>query len=73
MSDSGDVPGLREIFDRSAERYQQARPDYPMAIYDELIELTGITTDSHLLEIGCATGKATLPWRDSVSGSALSS
>ena len=61
MSDSGDVPGLREIFDRSAERYQQARPDYPMAIYDELIELTGITTDSHLLEIGCATGKATLP------------
>ena len=32
-----------------------------MAIYDELIKLTGITTDSHLLEIGCATGKATLP------------
>lgn len=52
---------LREIFDSSAQRYQRARPEYPMALYDELIALTGVTPDSHLLEIGCATGKGTLP------------
>jgi len=52
---------LRRIFDQSAGRYQAARPEYPAALYDHLIALTGITTDSSLLEIGCATGKATLP------------
>jgi len=52
---------LRQIFDLAAGRYQAARPEYPSALYERLIELTGVTTESRLLEVGCATGKATLP------------
>jgi SAM-dependent methyltransferase len=53
---------LRLTFDTVAADYQQARPEYPDALYDTLIELTGIDpeTDS-LCEVGCASGKATLP------------
>ncbi|HSS08431.1 MAG TPA: class I SAM-dependent methyltransferase, partial [Acidimicrobiales bacterium] len=52
---------LRRTFDRAAELYQQARPDYPTELFDELIDLAGLRKGDHLLEIGCATGKATLP------------
>jgi SAM-dependent methyltransferase len=52
---------LRATFDSAAELYQQARPDYPATLYDELIRLAGLRPPGRLLEIGCATGKATLP------------
>ncbi len=52
---------LRSTFDASAELYDSARPDYPPALFDAMIEATGIQTGDHLLEIGCATGKATEP------------
>ena len=61
MKDGAASLRLREIFDSSAQRYQRARPEYPIALYDELIALTGVTEECHLLEIGCATGKGTLP------------
>lgn len=52
---------LRTTFDSAASLYHQARPDYPDELYDELIQLTGITRDDEILEIGTGTGKATLP------------
>ncbi|MEX2235928.1 MAG: class I SAM-dependent methyltransferase [Dehalococcoidia bacterium] len=52
---------LRTTFNAAAELYQEARPEYPEALYDELLRLTGLTAGSRLLEVGCATGKATLP------------
>jgi len=52
---------LAATFDSVAEDYQQARPDYPAELFDELERLAGLTADSRLLEVGCATGKATLP------------
>ncbi len=52
---------LRTRFDASAELYDLARPDYPAAIFDAMIEATGIRPGDHLLEIGCASGKATEP------------
>lgn len=51
----------RATFNAAAALYQAARPDYPQALYDKLVEVTGIQTGDHLLEIGCATGKATIP------------
>jgi SAM-dependent methyltransferase len=48
-------------FDSVARRYHQARPDYPDALYDQLVELAGLTQGAELLEVGCGTGKATLP------------
>ena len=52
---------LRETFDRAAEIYHRVRPDYPEALFDDLIVLTRLAPGDRLLEVGCATGKATLP------------
>ena len=51
---------LRESFDRAAILYQQVRPDYPEALFDHLIKVTNLEAGAHLLEVGCATGKATM-------------
>jgi SAM-dependent methyltransferase len=52
---------LRTSFDSAADLYQRARPEYPEALYDALIETAGLRAGDHLLEVGCATGKATRP------------
>ena len=38
-----------------------SRPEYPEALFDDLVALAGLTPGDHLLEVGCATGKATRP------------
>jgi len=58
---SADRERLRVTFDSAAALYQQARPEYPAALYDELVRAAGIGAGSTALEVGCATGKATLP------------
>jgi SAM-dependent methyltransferase len=52
---------LRQTFDQAAELYQRARPEYPDELFDHLIAVTGLAPGGRLLEVGCATGKATLP------------
>jgi SAM-dependent methyltransferase len=52
---------LRATFDGAAELYQQARPDYPTELYEELVRLAGLRPGDRVLEVGCATGKATAP------------
>lgn len=52
---------LRTTFDSAADLYQRARPEYPEALYDSLLSAAGLRAGDRLLEIGCATGKATLP------------
>ena len=52
---------LRETFDQAADTYGRVRPDYPEALYDDLVALAGLRPGDRLLEVGCATGKATLP------------
>jgi SAM-dependent methyltransferase len=59
--DTGEREQLRATFDSVAQRYQAARPDYPEALYDALVAAAGLGAASRLLEVGCATGKATLP------------
>jgi protein-L-isoaspartate O-methyltransferase len=58
---SNDRERLRTTFESAAASYQQARPEYPAELYDELIRLAGLRPGGQLLEIGCATGKATAP------------
>ena len=50
---------LRSIFDEDAELYDRARPDYPPALFADLVTLTGIGADSSVIEIGAGTGQAT--------------
>jgi SAM-dependent methyltransferase len=52
---------LRETFRQAADTYDRARPEYPAALYQDLIEATRIVPGDRLLEVGCATGKATRP------------
>ena len=47
-------------FDGVADIYNTYRPDYPEELIESLISMTGIKKDSHILEIGSGTGKATL-------------
>ncbi|SFT27180.1 trans-aconitate 2-methyltransferase [Paenibacillus sp. BC26] len=52
---------LRESFEQAASIYQQARPDYPEDLFNDFIRVTNLNAGARLLEVGCATGKATLP------------
>lgn len=52
---------LRRTFDSAADLYEEARPAYPEALIDDLVALADLEPGARLLEIGCATGKATRP------------
>jgi SAM-dependent methyltransferase len=52
---------LKVTFDTVADRYHQARPTYPDDLYAELISAAGLRPGDRLLEVGCGTGKATVP------------
>jgi SAM-dependent methyltransferase len=52
---------LRRTFDTVADLYESARPSYPDELFDDLVHLAGLEPGDRLLEVGCATGKATRP------------
>jgi SAM-dependent methyltransferase len=53
---------LRQTFDSAAELYDAARPDYPPELVNDVVSLAGLEPGARLLEVGCATGKATRPF-----------
>lgn len=53
---SSDRRKLRNIFD-AAERYHDARPRSPSALYDEFVLTTGLRPGEALLEIGGARAR----------------
>jgi SAM-dependent methyltransferase len=61
MADAEPRERLRAGFDSVAGFYQEARPEYPGALYDGLTAAAGLSPGDPVLEVGCATGKATLP------------
>jgi SAM-dependent methyltransferase len=52
---------LRGSFDSAAATYQSARPEYPAALFDDLVALAELRPGARLMEVGCATGKASRP------------
>jgi SAM-dependent methyltransferase len=50
---------LKRTFDHDAELYDQARPDYPDQIFDDLFAIGGLGHDATVLEVGSGTGQAT--------------
>jgi SAM-dependent methyltransferase len=48
------------MFDRIGGGYD-ARPDYPVEVFDTLVARCGLGPGAQVLEIGAGTGKATLP------------
>ncbi len=55
-------PPLRATFDRAALLYDEARPGYPEALFDDVVSLSRLPPGGRILEIGCGTGQATLPF-----------
>jgi trans-aconitate methyltransferase len=51
----------RSTFNQVAALYDEARPGYPAAVFDDLIALSQFAPTARLLEIGAGTGHATLP------------
>jgi SAM-dependent methyltransferase len=58
---SEDREQLRTTFNSASSLYHQARPEYPAELFDELVRLARLRPGDRLLEVGCATGKATIP------------
>jgi SAM-dependent methyltransferase len=51
----------RLVFGEDAALYDRARPGYPDALFDGLVEIAGIAPPARVLEVGAGTGKATVP------------
>jgi SAM-dependent methyltransferase len=49
----------RVSFDARADEYRRARPPYPVALYDILVDRCGLGAGTKVLEIGPGTGQAT--------------
>lgn len=52
---------LAGTFDSVAALYHQARPDYPEELFEALVTMAALGPGARLAEIGCASGKATIP------------
>jgi SAM-dependent methyltransferase len=58
---SGKAP-LRAIFDGAARDYDEVRPGYPEKLIEDIILISDIPQGGKILEIGCGTGQATIPF-----------
>lgn len=52
---------FEKAFDKAAMDYDQSRPVYPEALYRDIFRYQPVSADSHVLEIGLGTGKASPP------------
>lgn len=53
--------GNEKYFDENILYYDRYRPDYPAAVFDDILSYSGIRSGEFALEIGSGTGKATRP------------
>ncbi len=58
---SADRCWLRTTFDDDPELYDRTRPFYPAQLFDDLLDLADLRAGARIVEIGCGTGRATLP------------
>jgi ubiquinone/menaquinone biosynthesis C-methylase UbiE len=53
---------FRASFDQAAEDYDAVRPGYPPGLINDIVTIAALPTNAHILEIGCGTGQATMPF-----------
>lgn len=54
--------GMKATFDSAARQYAAARPSYPTELIQAVIDRARLPKSGRILEIGCGTGQATLPF-----------
>ena len=54
-----DLEQRKQWYSPAAKAYHQARPRYPQALIDRVVDLTHLTADSTVLEVGCGPAIAT--------------
>lgn len=54
--------GNEKYFDENVLAYDECRPTYGKEIYRDILSFAGIRKESRILEVGCGTGNATLPF-----------
>ncbi len=59
---TGERERLRSTFDGAALLYDEVRPGYPEALFEDVVSLSGTPAGGRVLEVGCGTGQATLPF-----------
>jgi len=52
----------KTVFDQAACDYDEVRPGYPQELIEDIISISAIPEDGRILEIGCGTGQATIPF-----------
>jgi SAM-dependent methyltransferase len=57
---STDLEQRKHWYSPAAQAYNQARPRYPQDLIHQVVELTQLSTDSKILEVGCGPGTATV-------------
>ncbi len=53
---------LKTTFNDVAELYDEVRPEYPEQLIEDALSLSEISPGGSILEIGCGSGQATLPF-----------
>lgn len=55
---------FRTSFDHVAEEYDAIRPGYPPALINDIVTMTALPVHARILEVGCGTGQATMPFAE---------
>jgi SAM-dependent methyltransferase len=53
---------LGSLFNEAPREYNEVRPDYPEELVEDVIRISRIPKGGRILEVGCGTGQATIPF-----------
>ena len=55
---------LKTTFNTAPMLYEDVRPGYPEELIQDVLDISGLSDHSRILEVGCGTGKATRPFAE---------